>query len=92
VLEIDPITQEILWSYGGADDSFFSRTLGTCQRLPGGNTLIVESENGRALEVTPDGTIVWEYRNPHRAGADDEFVAALMDVVRLPVGFGGWGE
>lgn len=92
VLEIDAVTQEILWSYGGTDDSFFSRTLGSCQRLPGGNTLIVESENGRALEVTPDGTIVWEYRNPHRAGADDEFVAALMDVVRLPVGFGGWGE
>ncbi|MDY7095029.1 MAG: arylsulfotransferase family protein [Acidobacteriota bacterium] len=92
VLEIDAITQEVLWSYGGTDDSFFSRTLGTCQRLPGGNTLIVESENGRALEVTPDGTIVWEYRNPHRAGTNDEFVAALMDVVRLPVGFGGWGE
>lgn len=87
VLEIDPFAQRIVWSFGGDDDSLFSRTLGSCQRLPNGNTLIVESENGRALEVTPEGKIVWEYRNPHRAGDDGELVAALMDVVRLPPDF-----
>jgi hypothetical protein len=47
---------------------------------PNDNALITESDNGRAFEVTPDGTIVWEFYNPHRAGAQDEFIAALFRV------------
>lgn len=88
VLEIDPFTQEVLWRYGGdrATD-FFSKTLGTAQRLPNGNTLITESENGRAFEVTPDGSVVWELVSPHRAGEHDELVAVLFEVVRLPPDF-----
>jgi hypothetical protein len=34
--------------------------------------------------VTRGGEIVWEYVNPHRAGASGEFVATLFEVVRLP--------
>jgi hypothetical protein len=30
-------------------------------RLPNGNTLIVDSKGHRVLEVTPDGTVVWEH-------------------------------
>lgn len=30
-------------------------------RLPDGNTLIMDTGNDRALEVTPNGTVVWEY-------------------------------
>jgi hypothetical protein len=30
-------------------------------RLPNGNTLIVDSKGDRVLEVTPDGSIVWEH-------------------------------
>ncbi|MFB6127718.1 MAG: aryl-sulfate sulfotransferase [Halolamina sp.] len=30
-------------------------------RLPNGNTLIVDSLNHRVIEVTPDGKVVWEY-------------------------------
>ncbi|WP_254279322.1 arylsulfotransferase family protein [Haloarcula marina] len=33
-------------------------------RLPNGNTLIVDTRNQRALEVTPDGDVVWEVRIP----------------------------
>jgi hypothetical protein len=36
-----------------------------CQRLPSGNTIICESDNGRFFEVTPDNEIVWEYENPY---------------------------
>jgi len=50
--------------------------------LPNGNTLITESENGKAFEVTPEGKIVWEFFNPHRAGDNNELIAALYDVVR----------
>jgi outer membrane protein assembly factor BamB len=84
VVEIDPRTGSTVWSY---DKDLFSKTLGSCQRLPNGNTLITESENGRALEVTRDGRVVWEYYNPNRAGEHKELVAVLFEVVRLPDSF-----
>jgi len=85
VLEFDPFTHEIVWSYGSDDgEPLYSRECGANSRLPNGNTLIIESENGRALEVTHDKAIVWEYISPHRAGKDRELIATLMDLVRLP--------
>jgi hypothetical protein len=93
VIELDPLSGEIAWQFGGdAATDFFSKTLGSCQRLPGGNTLITESENGRALEVTPEGRVVWEFYNPQRAGEKGELVAVLFEVVRLPPGFPFRGE
>lgn len=86
VLELDPSTQEVRWRYGGTEAvDFFSKTLGSCQRLPNGNTLITESENGRAFEITRQGEIVWEMINPHRTGEGDALIAALFEVVRLPL-------
>jgi Arylsulfotransferase (ASST) len=88
VLELDPLTGRTVWSYGGTRAAdFFSKTLGSCQRLPNGNTLLTESENGRALEVTRDGRVVWEFYNPHRTGADGELVAVLFEMLRLPPDF-----
>ena len=87
VMEIDPLTGRTVWVYGGNGVDFSSRTMGSCQRLPNGNTLITESENGRALEVTREGRIVWEYYNPSRAGDDGELVAVLFEVQRLPPDF-----
>jgi len=85
VLELDPATLRIVWSYQGSDEApFYSETCGTSQRLPGGNTLITESDQGRAFEVTPDDRIVWEYVNPWRAGASGELVATLFEVTRIP--------
>ncbi|MFL6235065.1 MAG: arylsulfotransferase family protein [Thermoanaerobaculia bacterium] len=88
VLELDPLTGKVFWQYGGTPGAdLFSKTLGSCQRLPNGNTLITESENGRALEVTRDRRVVWEFHNPHRAGERGELVAVLFEVVRLPPAF-----
>jgi outer membrane protein assembly factor BamB len=88
VLELDPLTGRTLWQYGGTPGvDLFSKTLGSCQRLPNGDTLITESENGRALEVTRDGRVVWEFYNPHRAGERGELVAVLFEMVRLPPDF-----
>ena len=88
VLEVDPQTGAVRWQFGGfRQEDLFSRTLGSCQRLPNGNTLITESENGRALEVTRQGRVVWEFNNPHRAGERGELVAVLFEVVRLPPDF-----
>lgn len=88
VLEIDPISGETLWSYAGDETSpFYSASCGIAERLPNGNRLVTESDNGRAFEVTPDGTIVWEFRSPHRAGDSGELVATLPEVLRLPKTF-----
>ncbi|MEM7203439.1 MAG: arylsulfotransferase family protein [Planctomycetota bacterium] len=83
-IEVDPRTHEVVWEYHGtAETPLISEGLGTVQRLANGNTLITESESGRALEVTPDGDVVWEYLNPHRAGEDNELIASLFEVVRF---------
>ena len=62
VLEIDPHSGEQTWEYRA--DGFFSEVRGGAQRLPGGTTLITESERGRVFEVTREGEIVWEWWNP----------------------------
>ena len=67
ILEFDPQTAGIIWSYyGKPDDKFSSDARGMSQRLPNGNTLITESNPGRIFEVTPDGTTVWEFIVPVR--------------------------
>ncbi len=87
-MEIDPVSGRTVWQYGGTRDvDLFSKMLGSVQRLPNGNTLITESENGRALEVTREGRTVWEFNSPHRAGAHGELVAVLFEMVRLPPDF-----
>ena len=82
VLELDPLTGEIVWSFSGDGRDLYSELNGSCQRLANGNTLITESDRGRAIEVSPDGEIVWEFVSPHRTGERDQ-VAVLFEVVRL---------
>lgn len=88
VLELDPTSGAIVWQFGGSEAApIFSGTCGTTQRLPNGNTLLTESEDGRALEVDRDGAIVWEYVSPHRPPTNRELVALLFDLQRLPLDF-----
>jgi outer membrane protein assembly factor BamB len=63
VLEIDPVTLALVWSYQ-APGQFFASNISGAQRLPNGNTLITEGTTGRIFEVTSDGTIVWEHVSP----------------------------
>ena len=89
VIEFDPLTQAIHWSYESTlEHPFSSLVSGSNQRLPNGSTLITESDTGRAFEVTRDGRIVWEFRNDARAGDRDELVAMLFEVLRLELDFG----
>ena len=76
VIELNPASQEIVWSYQGSPaGSFFSPDRGSCQRLPNGNTLIAESAKGHILEVTRQGQIVWEYYNPEVKEQENERAA-----------------
>ena len=64
-VEIDPKTDEIVWEYKANPPSdFFSSHSSGNERQPNGNTLIIETDKGRAFEVTPRCEIVWEYVNP----------------------------
>ncbi|WP_420959558.1 aryl-sulfate sulfotransferase [Brucella sp. IR073] len=70
VLEINPVTKQIVWQYtaeksGNPPWTFYSAFISSARRLPNGNTLIDEGMDGRLFQVTPDGKIVWEYINPH---------------------------
>ncbi|MDT8390435.1 MAG: arylsulfotransferase family protein [Lentisphaeria bacterium] len=60
VLEINPSDNSLVWVYDKGH-FFFARFTANCQRLPNGNTLILESLCKRLFEVTPDKEIVWEY-------------------------------
>ena len=65
VLEINPSSGKIVWSFGGGDEKqlFYSSTMSSCQRLPNENTFICEGTWGRLFEVNPSGELVWEYVN-----------------------------
>ena len=70
VLEINPVSKQIVWQYSGLDSdraswSFYSSFISSARRLPNGNTLIDEGQTGRFFQVTPKGEIVWEYVNPY---------------------------
>ena len=70
VLEVNPVTFEKIWEYsiGGTERfRFFSHYVSSAQRLPNGNTMIVEGADGRIFELTPEREIVWEYVSPYFA-------------------------
>jgi Arylsulfotransferase (ASST) len=65
VLEYDPVTQAIPWVYSDSDSSpFYAFFRGMKQRLPNGNTLIVDPDKGRLFEVTVGKELVWENYGP----------------------------
>ena len=65
VIEVDPNTNAIVWSYQAPERAdFFTGSRGSNQRLPNGNTLITSSEQAEVFEVTTDGEIVWRWRLP----------------------------
>jgi hypothetical protein len=69
VIEVDPLTETVEWAYAAnPKESFYSPYISGAQRLPNGNTLICEGSEARLFEVTPDGDVVWEFRNPFDDG------------------------
>ncbi|MBD3348662.1 MAG: hypothetical protein GF400_05655, partial [Candidatus Eisenbacteria bacterium] len=91
IVEFDPATLEGVWIYRGEEpDDFYSGQCGSNQRLPNGNTLITETDRGKAFEVTPEGEVVWKYVNPAHAvkqESNEELIASLFEVLRLPPEF-----
>jgi len=71
IVEIDPSVKKIVWEYKAEPaEIFYSGKRGSCQRFPNGNTLIAESDKGRAFEITKGGKIVWDFYNPNLKKSD----------------------
>ena len=84
MLEYRLPSMDLAWTYEGTPwDRFFTKGCGMAQRLPNQNTLITETDTGRAFEVTPEGEIVWQFLNPHRTGPDNTYVASLFALDRI---------
>ena len=53
------------WTYIAETRSdFYSHVRSGTQRLPNGNTLIVDGNAGTIFQATPDGRMVWKYVSP----------------------------
>jgi len=64
IIEIDPVTRKTYTLLNGDDTPFFyTRIRGKYQYLENGNILVTETEKGRVIEATRDGTVVWEFQN-----------------------------
>ena len=65
VIEIDPKTDDIVWTYHGVPfQQFFSGHISGASRLPGGNVLVCEGTSGRLFETNLARDVVWEWINP----------------------------
>ncbi|MDO5715496.1 MAG: thioredoxin domain-containing protein [Tissierellia bacterium] len=80
ILEIHPITMDILWSIDPRDFGyslpingykFYSPYAGNLQRLPNGNTLITMATDGMVLEVTQEKEVVWQWINPYKTDREN---------------------
>jgi hypothetical protein len=89
LVEIDPATREVTWSWEGqGEQAFYNESRGEQAVLPNGNILISDSHHGRVLEITPSagGRTVWEWVNLVEPG----LVGLVTDVERVPRAAAPW--
>ena len=51
---------------------------------------MVETEGGRALEITADGEVVWKFHSPFRMGESADKVANLYSLERVDPSRTSW--
>lgn len=80
-MEINPNTKEIVWQWAAPEkEAFYTAGRGAAQRLANGNTLLLESDRGHAVEITVQGEVVWEYFQPSENGR----ISTLVRMKRYP--------
>lgn len=82
VLELNPLSPATMTQFAPGPSRFFSRVMGSCQRLLNGDTLIVHSESGVAFELTPEGKPAWTYEGTQQT--PDGHRVKLIRVRRIP--------
>ena len=54
-----------MWTFSAPKKRrFYSSHISGAERLPNGNTLICDGQQGRIFEVTATGNVVWDFLNP----------------------------
>ena len=89
LLEIDPATRQVTWTYEGEGKrAFYAESRGEQQLLPNGNILLADPYGGRLFEIAPyaGNKLVWEWVNLVEPG----FVGMITDVQRAPRGALKW--
>jgi hypothetical protein len=82
VIEFDPLTQQITWQAKVGDGyDLYSGWGASQQPLGNGNVLINEAVPARLLELTRDGTPVWEFFAPGR-DESGRFAAPILEARR----------
>lgn len=84
LLEIDPRTNAVVWSFEGSPEQpFYTDARGKQELLPSGNILVTEAQAGRVFELarTPEGgRVVAEWVN----GMGDELAGYVTQADRIP--------
>ena len=81
MIELNPITREIVWEYKAEPPTdFFTRVMGSALRLPNGNTMITSSNQRRIFEVTTNGEVVWEFYSPQQWFSHEEAVMSIKGI------------
>lgn len=76
------LSNQISWRWSTLSPSAMSAHIGgSAQRLANGNTLVCADTEGHFVEVTADGTLVWEYISPVIKGAAP--VATMTDALPM---------
>ena len=84
MIKVDPSSSKVVWEYTGSPERpLFSETSGSVEALANGNLLIVESDQGRVIEVTPDREVVWEFQSPYQV-RNRKIVAVVPHMDRVP--------
>ncbi len=64
IIKIDPRSGEWASLFRGGDEiPFYTRIRGQHQVLANGSLLLTLTNSGAALEISPDGKLVWEFQN-----------------------------
>lgn len=88
LVEIDPLTKTVVWTFEGeGETAFYAHSRGEQQMLPNGDILYVDPYRGRVLEIAPKAgnRLVWEWVNviaPRQVGLVTDIERFPMD--RLP--------
>ena len=91
VLTLNPRTRRVVREYTGPkSEPLHSRRSGRVQLLPNGNTMVVETDGGRALELAQDGEVVWEFHSPYRVHERGDKVASLYTLERVGADQTSW--
>ena len=63
IKKIDPATYNFGTVTKNFKEGFYSKTAGNHQVLPSGNILVASTHQGRAVEITPEGKVAFEFVN-----------------------------